>query len=101
MTLEVIYTGYRKVTATVDVPAGASATKNFELVSTLQDPSASTTAPDGTVKLQAFTVNSEREGNAKAIMEQKRNMNITTTVASDIFGDVTDGGNDETADTGH
>ncbi len=91
VTLEVTYTGYRQVTATVDVIAGATATKNFELVSTLQDPAKTTTAPDGTVKLQAFTVSSEREGNAKAIMEQRNSMNITNTVASDAFGDNAEG----------
>jgi hypothetical protein len=36
-------------------------------------------------------VSSEREGNAKAVMDQRRNMDITTSVSSDIFGDVTDG----------
>ena len=46
---------------------------------------------DLAVQLQAFTVSSEREGNAKAIMSQRRSMSITTSVASDIFGDVTDG----------
>ena len=91
VTVEVSYTGYRKVTATVDVAAGATVTKNFELVSTLEDAAKSTTAPDGTVKLQAFTVSSEREGNAKAIMDQRNSMNITNTVASDAFGDNSEG----------
>ena len=90
VTLVVSYTGYRSVTATVDVTAGTSATKNFDLISTLQDP-ATTTGADGTVKLSAFTVSSEREGAAKAIMDQRRNMNITNTVASDAFGDNAEG----------
>jgi TonB-dependent receptor len=89
VTLEVTYTGYKRVTATVDVAAGATATKNFELVSSLQD--AGTTAPDGTVKLQAFVVNNDREGSAKAIMEQRKSMNLTNTVASDAFGDNAEG----------
>lgn len=88
-TLEVTYTGYKKITATVDVVPGATATKNFELISTLQD--ATTTAADGTVKLQSFVVSTEREGSAKAIMDQRRNMNITNTVASDTFGDNAEG----------
>src|SRR5436305_1956099 len=54
-------------------------------------PSAASGADGSVVKLEAFTVSSEREGNAKAIMQQRRNMNITTSVSSDIFGDVTDG----------
>jgi TonB-dependent receptor len=89
LTLVVTYTGYRSVTAAVDVAPGATATKNIELVSTLQE--ASTTAADGTVKLAAFAVSSEREGNAKAIMDQRNSMNITNTVASDAFGDNAEG----------
>lgn len=87
VTVSVTYTGYRADPATVTVGAGQVATHDFEITSTL----ASTKTADGTVTLQAFTVSTEREGNAKAIMEQRRNMNITTSVASDIFGDVTDG----------
>lgn len=87
VTLEVSYTGFRKATAVVDVAAGATAVKNFDLVSTLEN----TTGADGTVKLQAFTVSTDREGSAKAIMDQRRNMNITNTVASDTFGDNAEG----------
>jgi iron complex outermembrane receptor protein len=59
---------------------------------TLTSAAATPTArKDGVVTLQAFTVATEREGNAKAIMDQRRNMDITTSVSSDIFGDVTDG----------
>ena len=42
VTLEVTYTGYRQVTATVDVIAGATATKNFELCKFLQNTSLQT-----------------------------------------------------------
>ena len=38
-----------------------------------------------------FVVSSEREGNAKAIMDQRNSMNITNTVASDSFGDNAEG----------
>ena len=41
--------------------------------------------------LDQFVVSSEREGNAKAIMEQKNSMNITNSIASDAFGDVAEG----------
>lgn len=87
VTVVVNYTGYQPVTATVQVAAGGTVTRNFELVSSLQ-----TAATDGSlVKLDAFTVSSEREGNAKAIMEQRNSMNITNSVASDVFGDVAEG----------
>lgn len=87
VTVAVSYTGYTSAAARVNVGAGASATRDFELISTALAP----TAGGETVRLSAFTVSSEREGNAKAIMDQKRSMNITTSVASDVFGDVAQG----------
>ncbi len=85
-TVTITYTGYNTAAETVNVTAGQVATREINLVSTQAAKS------DGSVvQLQAFTVSTEREGNAKAIMDQRRNMNITTSVASDIFGDVTDG----------
>ena len=88
LTLVVTYTGYHTVTAPVDIASGATTTKNIELISTLQD---ATPSADGTVKLAAFTVASEREGSAKAIMDQRKSMNVTNTVASDAFGDNAEG----------
>ncbi|MBL9199630.1 MAG: TonB-dependent receptor [Opitutaceae bacterium] len=85
VTVEVSYTGYRTISAVVEVAAGAAVTKDFNLISTLQ------TAGETAVKLDAFTVSSEREGSAKAIMDQRRNMNVTNTVASDAFGDNAEG----------
>ena len=88
-TVSISYTGYTADPAKLNVTAGQVAVRDFELTSTF----APTSSAGGgeTIVLQAFTVSSDREGNAKAIMQQKRAMNITTTVASDIFGDVTDG----------
>jgi TonB-dependent receptor len=86
-TVVVTYTGYRTATATVAVPAGGTATQDFNLVSTLQ----AAAPPGATVKLDAFVVSSEREGSAKAIMDQRHSMNITNTVASDFFGDNPEG----------
>ncbi len=85
-TVVVTFTGYRTATEAVNVTAGETAVRQIDLVST------EAVRSDGSVvELSAFTVSAEREGNAKAIMEQRRNMNLTTSVASDIFGDVTDG----------
>ena len=84
--LNVAFTGYRTVTAAVTLAPGAVVTRDFELVSALQ-----ATASDGTVRLERFVISSEREGNAKAIMEQRNSMNITNSVASDVFGDVAEG----------
>jgi TonB-dependent receptor len=84
VTLSVTYTGYRDASATVTVAAGATATQDFTLVSALA-------APGEALKLDAFVVSTEREGAAKAIMDQRNSMNITNTVASDSFGDNAEG----------
>lgn len=86
VSIVVTYIGYATVNETFTVSAGQTAVRDIRLIST-----AATTNQDGVVELQAFTVSSEREGNSKAIMEQRQNMNIVTSVSSDIFGDVTDG----------
>lgn len=82
--LVVEYTGYRSATSKVRVGAGETVTRDFELFSALD-------AADGTVKLGAFVVSSQRAGNAKAIMEQRNSMNITNSVSSDVFGEVSEG----------
>ena len=84
VSLQVSFTGYTPVSATLTVRAGAIATRDFELVS------AGSTAGE-TVRLDQFVVSGDREGNAKAIMQQRRSMNIGTAVASDIYGDVAEG----------
>lgn len=86
-TLQVTFSGYQTASVTIAVSAGAVATHDFELVSAL------TRVPgkEEVLQLGKFVVSTDREGNAKAIMEQRRNMNISTSVASDSFGDVTEG----------
>lgn len=86
--ISVNYTGYRQETAKISVVAGATVTRDFDLVSSLQAPSSKDGEP---IKLSQFVVSTEREGNAKAIQEQRNSMNITNTVASDVFGDVAEG----------
>ncbi len=86
--ITVSYTGYNPAKETFTVGAGQTAVREINLTSTAES---STTTKDGVVQLQAFTVSSEREGNAKAIQAQRRDMNIITSVSSDIFGDVADG----------
>ncbi len=84
--ITVTFIGYTTVKETLTVTAGQTAVREINIMST-----AARAGQDGIVELTAFTVSSEREGNAKAIMDQRRNMDITTSVSSDIFGDVTDG----------
>ncbi len=84
-TLAVSYTGLRPERAAVNVGAGETARRDFELTPALADAGA------GVEKLDAFVVRSEREGNAKALMEQRRSMNLTNSLSSDVFGDVAEG----------
>ncbi len=84
-TLRVIFIGYQPLTARVTVPAGGAVTRDFELAHL------EAASGDGPMKLQKFTVSSEREGNAKALMQQRNSMDITNSVASDVFGDVAEG----------
>jgi TonB-dependent receptor len=85
--ITVTYTGYETFTDRFTVAAGQRAVREINLRS-----SAAAPVKDGEViQLEAFTVSSEREGNAKAIQAQRRNMNISTSVSADIFGDVLDG----------
>ncbi|MBI4623222.1 MAG: TonB-dependent receptor [Verrucomicrobia bacterium] len=86
-TIIVSFTGYNTVKESFAVSAGQPAVREINLTSTADAPR----REGEVVQLSAFTVSSEREGNAKAIMAQRRNMNITTSVSSDIFGDVADG----------
>ncbi len=88
VTVTVTYTGYNTARETFTVTAGQPAVREINLTSTAT-PSA--TDAKGVVQLEAFNVSTEREGNSKAIMAQRRDMNITTSVSSEIFGDVTDG----------
>jgi iron complex outermembrane receptor protein len=88
VTLSVSFTGYQTVTTTVNVPAGGVVRQDFEIVSQL---ASATARADEPVRLSALVVPAEREGAAKAIMEQRSSMNITHTVASDSFGDNPEG----------
>jgi len=87
-TLSVTYTGYNRETATVAVSAGQTATRDFELKGATFQPGAK---PGDAIVLGEFVVSTEREGNAKAIMEQRAAINMKSVVASDNFGDVTGG----------
>ena len=84
--IAVTYSGYNSVREIFVVTAGQMAVREINLTST-----AGPAKKEGAIQLSAYTVSSEREGNSKAVAAQRRNMDITTSVASDIFGDVMDG----------
>ncbi|MDO8541374.1 MAG: TonB-dependent receptor [Opitutaceae bacterium] len=86
-TVTITYTGYRSATTTLNVGAGETVNREFNLVSTLE-----AARPQGeTITLGQFVVSGEREGNAKAIMEQRNSMNVINSIASDSFGDNAEG----------
>lgn len=86
-TIVVTYTGYRSASAVVTVPAGGRVSQDFTLSSTSDEVGVA----NSVVKLGQFIVSTEREGQAKAIMDQRNSMNVTNTVASDTFGDNAEG----------
>ncbi len=95
VTLRVTYTGYEPISAQLQLAPGATATRDFELTPALGNiGAANSVAAKNTsaiVKLEQFVVSSEREGNAKAVMEQRAAVNVKNVIAADNFGDITNG----------
>ncbi|MGH7957885.1 MAG: TonB-dependent receptor domain-containing protein [Opitutaceae bacterium] len=85
--ISVTYTGYEPAAAQLSVGAGQTAVRDFDL----KPLSFSPALQGAVIQLSQFVVSSEREGNAKAIMEQRAAVNFKNVVASDNFGDVTGG----------
>jgi TonB-dependent receptor len=81
-TLVVTFAGFPATRVPVHVPPGGRANVDVTLASGPDTP---------TVRLDPFVVSTEREGNAKALMEQRGSMNITNSIASDVFGDNAEG----------
>jgi TonB-dependent receptor len=80
--LSVAYTGLDTQEVAVTVPASGTVTQDINLTSAQYGEA---------VVLGEFKVASAREGNAKAIVEQRVAMNIKTVIAADAFGDVSEG----------
>ena len=81
--LSVVYAGLDPVEVTVNVAAGQTVTRDVGMSSRADD--------SGVVKLGEFRVATERDGNFAAIQEQKSALEIKQVVASDAFGDVSEG----------
>ncbi len=81
--LSFTYAGLDAQEVVVTILAGQTITKNVVLTSTDYD--------SDVIHVGAFVVSSEREGNAKAIMEQRQSLNMKNVVASDAFGTVSEG----------
>jgi TonB-dependent receptor len=84
----VAFAGYADQRTSTVVASGQTITVDFELT-----PAGGTAgiSEDGTVAMSAFVVSTEVEGNAKALMEQRNSMDLGRSIASDVFGDVTEG----------
>ncbi len=85
--VKVVSNGLDTETITVTVAAGQSVNQDFELTS------AERYGDDKTIKLDTFVVaaNREFEGNAIATNEQRYAKGLKVVMASDTFGDVTEG----------
>lgn len=86
--LKASYTGQAPVTATVNVTAGETTTKDFDFIGKDVKRNA-----DGTLVLDPFTVAADRFRNAReiAINEERNSVNIKNVVAIDQFGDIPSG----------
>lgn len=80
------FTGFGSARQDVQVRADETSQPVFKLFSTIGggDTGSATT-------LDAVTVVGAREGDARAIMEQRASMNITNTLSADSFGEIGDG----------
>lgn len=87
VTVTVTYTGLPPVTTKLTVIDGETVNQEFE-VGTAE---AEARTGEQIVKLQEFTVTAEKDGNAKALSRQKNSMNLSRSVASDAFGNITEG----------
>ena len=81
------YVGYEDIRSSVVIESGQTVSLDLEF----QGRASSTTGDDGTVVMEEFVVSSELEGNAKALMDQRNSMDLGRSIASDVFGDVTEG----------
>ena len=85
--LSVEFTGYTTHTAIVDMSAGATVRRDIELRSSLLSASPGQESTD----LTAIVVTGAREGDARAIMEQRASMNVVNTLSAESFGEIGDG----------
>ncbi|MGY1410972.1 TonB-dependent receptor domain-containing protein [Luteimonas sp. A611] len=77
------YTGFGTVQQEVAVRPGQASEPVFEMYSSQADTT-------GAVSLDVVQVVGAREGDARAIMEQRASMNITNTLSADSFGEIAD-----------
>ncbi|MEO7414200.1 MAG: TonB-dependent receptor [Opitutaceae bacterium] len=84
VTLVTHYPGHAALRARLTVTAGASIVRDLEIISGVG-------SGESAVQLDRILVSAERDGQAKALAEQKNAMNVTTVMSADNFGDVAEG----------
>lgn len=87
--IRVRYSGRETRSYKAQISSGTVAQLEMELGAFIGAQSAKES--DDIVILEKFSVSTEREGNAKALMEQKSAMNMKSVLASDAFGDIAEG----------
>lgn len=87
VTLSVTYPGYNAITENLTITSGTLASRDFDITAI------GSTGKKGEelVVLDTYVVSATREGNAKAIAEQKAAMNVKTVVSADNFGEIAEG----------
>jgi iron complex outermembrane receptor protein len=86
VTVVATYPGHETKSAVLTVTPADIATHDFEL-----GPTTGRRGSDDVVQLGAFVVETEREGQAKAVAEQRMAMNVKTVMSADNFGDMSEG----------
>ena len=84
-TLQITYAGIPPTTTKVAVTEGVTVNQEIEIGS------APANADGKVLQLEALKVSAELDGNAKALQSQKNSMSLSRSVASDAFGNVTEG----------
>lgn len=82
--IAVEFTGFNPEQEQIEVRAGETVESTFEMFSSIS-------AVQDATQLDAVQVVGAREGDARAIMEQRASMNITNTLSADSFGEIGDG----------
>jgi iron complex outermembrane recepter protein len=87
VTVTVTYIGLPPVSQKVTVVPGETVNQEFEI----GKEAAAAKSGEQVIQLSAFTVTAEKDGSAKALSQQKNSMNMSRSVASDAFGNITEG----------
>ena len=94
VSLTASYSGARSMTASLTAAPSTPNILNFDLQPVIVDAAAAATPDDPAgpvVVLDRFEVTADREGQARAIMDQRAAINAVTIIAADNYGDVTMG----------